>query len=89
MTPDEQAKIDLRARIEESKARISDPHNDILKTFDVGRMLHRSEAAVLKMRKAGQIPSYALPKKLHPSQRGLYWSKSAILRWISETMGAA
>jgi len=89
MTPQQQAELDRKAKIEESKARIADPTNDLLKTCDVARMLHRSEAAIHKMKGANQIPEYALPKKLHASQRGYFWSKRAIQRWIAEMMEAA
>lgn len=73
-------------QIEKSKDRIGDPNNDLLKTVDVARMLHFSVAAIHKMKRSKQIPEYALPKKLHPDQRGLYWSKQAIQRWITEIM---
>ena len=89
MTPQQQAEIDRKAKIAESKARIADPDNDLLKTIDVARMVHRSEAAIHKMKGSKQIPKYAMPKKLHASQRGYFWSKKAIHRWIAEMMGAA
>ena len=91
MTPEEEQRADKARRVAESKERISNPDNDLLKTEDVGRMLHRSPACIFKMLKADpcQIPEYALPKKLHPNQRGYMWSKKAINRWIRETMEGA
>ena len=82
------ASDNTQKQIEKSKDRIGDPNNDLLKTVDVARMLHFSESAVHQMRQSNQIPKYAMPKKLHPNQRGLYWSKQAIQRWITEIMSS-
>jgi len=68
---------------DESWERITNEKNQLLKTCDVSRMLHRSEAAIHKMLKLGQVPDYARPKKLHASARGYLWSKPAIQKWIN------
>ena len=72
----------------ESDRRISDPNNDLLKTVDVSRMLHRSEACIHNWRKNGTLPDYALPRQI-PGTRTWLWSKAAILRFIAELFGKA
>ena len=66
---------------------VVDPDNDLLKTVDVARMLHFSEATVHKMRRSNQIPEYAMPKVCIVLDE-YYWSKEAIQRWITETMSS-
>ena len=60
--------------------------SDLMTTREVAKMLNRSPSTIRMWLRDGQVPEYARPKKLHPKQRGGYWLRSAVSRWLREAI---
>ena len=62
---------------------------DIIRTCDVAKMFHRSKSSIHAWIRQGVFPEYCAPYRVHAGQRGYFWSRAALQRFIKEQQGGA
>lgn len=67
-----------------SDDRINNPSVKVLKTIDIAFLFHMSVPWVHKLRRKGHVPEYAKPYRLSGTQRGLFWDKEMVFKWLEE-----